>query len=408
MSSKTKLHLVYLALGIVFFLLFLMYRDTPLQRASSADRVSVILESLATKDEDARIEALSALRDMKLDAKEVLPVFIKAMGHKNERVRLGAIASFRFIGPEARKAVPALVKSLEDPSERMRISTLLALYHIGKDAKDAEQAHKRLMQKLELSELQAQAILDMPLKRLSSLERRKIDQEYKSVTTTIKQLESLLRSKVKMRNLIASELLTLKEQHGDRRRTLIVQTKKGKSAKVLTASDLTPDKEVWVTLTAKGNIARTSSARLPRMSGSSAPILILGAKTRDILYLYAENGQGSALPVHTIPETDDPRQGKQLSGITPFSSTTEIVAGVALPSDLLQGKEGQSYLSFITRKGVVKKTDVTLLPGPSARTFTAIKIAKGGKGGTATLMGVVSSIFRPTVIICNMGSTLDT
>jgi DNA gyrase subunit A len=120
------------------------------------------------------------------------------------------------------------------------------------------------------------------------------------------------------------------------------------------------------------------------MSGSSAPILVMGAKTRDTLYLFAKDGQGAVLPVHTIPETDDPRQGKQLSGLTPFPPTAEIVSGVALSSDLLQAKEAQAYLAFMTKSGIVKKTDVTLLPGPSARTFTGLKVAKGDELGWVT------------------------
>ncbi len=271
---------------------------------------------------------------------------------------------------------------------RSALANLDDVIEMIRSSKDAEQAQKRLMQRLKLSELQAQAILDMPLKRLSSLERRKIEQEYKAVTTTIKELETLLRSKVKMRNLIAKELSVLKEQYADRRRTLIVQTQKGKRTKVLTASDLTPDKEVWVTLTANGNIARTSSARLPRMSGSGAPILVIGTKTRDTLYLFTNNGQGVVLPVHTIPETDDPRQGKQLSGLTPFSASAEVVGGVSLAGELLRGKENQAFIAFITKSGIVKKTDVTLLPGPSAKTFVGIKIAKGDElGWVSTTQG---------------------
>jgi len=268
---------------------------------------------------------------------------------------------------------------------RTALGNLDEVIQMIRTAKDAEQAHKRLMQRLKLSELQAQAILDMPLKRLSSLERRKIDQEYKSVTGQIKELEALLRSKVKMRNLIAQELKDLREQYGDRRRTLIAQTVKGKRTKVLTASDLTPEKDIWVTLTAKGHLARTSSARLPRMSGSSAPILVIGAKTRDTLYLFAQNGKGAALPVHTIPETDDPRQGKQLSGLTPFSTTAEVVAGIAIAGELLRAKSDQAYLAFITRDGMVKKTDVTQLPGPSARTFNVVKIGAGDNLGWVTM-----------------------
>ncbi len=331
-----------------------LYRRTPMQST-----FSVIM--LALVDGEPRM----------LSLKQALRVFLD---HRLEVVRRRS--EFDLSRARERQHVLAGL--------RTALANLDEVIQLIRTAKDAEQAHKRLMQKLDLSETQAQAILDMPLKRLSNLERRKIDQEYKAVTTTIKELEALLRSKVKMRNLIARELQELKELYADRRRTLIVQAQKGRQTKVLTASDLTPDKDVWVTLTAKGNLARTSSARLPRLSGSTAPILVLGAKTRDTLYLFARDGRAAVLPVHTIPETDDPRQGRQLSGLTPFTPSTEVVAGVALSSASLQAKQGKTFLAFVTRAGMVKKIDVTLLPGPSARTFVAMKIAKEDELGWVT------------------------
>jgi DNA gyrase subunit A len=332
-----------------------LYRRTPMQST-----FSVIM--LALVDGEPRM----------LSLKQALRVFLD---HRLEIVRRRS--EFDLARAREREHILAGL--------RKALGNLDDVIQMIRTAKDAEQAHKRLMQRLKLSELQAQAILDMPLKRLSSLERRKIDQEYKAVTAQIKELETLLRSKVKMRNLIAEELRQIKDTYGDRRRTLIVQAEKGKRTKVLTASDLTPDKDVWVTLTAKGNLARTSSARLPRLSGTSAPILVVGAKTRDTIYLFAQDGHGVALPVHTIPETDDPKQGKQLSGLTPFSPSAEVVAGVAVAGGLLSADADQAYLAFITRDGMVKKTDITSLPGPSARTFEAIKIGKGDALGWVTM-----------------------
>ncbi len=331
-----------------------LYRRTPMQST-----FSVIM--LALVDGEPRM----------LSLKQALRVFLD---HRLEVVRRRS----EFDLARAREREHILI------GLRTALANLDDVIQMIRSAKDSEQAHKRLMQRLKLSEIQAQAILDMPLKRLSSLERRKIDKDYKDVAATIKQLESLLRSKLKMRTLIATELKELKDDFSDRRRTLIAQTEGSRRAKVLTASDLAPDKDVWITLTGDGNLARTTSARLPRMSGSSAPILILGANTRDTLYLFAKDGHGAALPVHTIPETDDPRQGKQLSGLTPFRPTTEIVSGVALATELQEAKENQAFIAFITTTGMVKKTDVTLLPGPSAKTFQAIKIGKGDELGWAT------------------------
>ena len=332
-----------------------LYRRTPMQST-----FSVIM--LALVDGEPRM----------LSLKYALRVFLD---HRMEIVRRRS--EFDLARAQEREHILAGL--------RTALGNLDEVIQMIRTSKDAEQAHKRLMQRLKLSELQAQAILDMPLKRLSSLERRKIDQEYKSVAGQIKELETLLRSKLKMRNLIALELKELREQYGDRRRTLIAQGIKGKRTKVLTASELTPEKDIWVTLTAKGHLARTSSARLPRMSGSSAPILVIGAKTRDTLYLFAQNGKGVALPVHTIPETDDPRQGKQLSGLSPFSATTEVVAGIAIAGELHRAQADHAYLVFITRDGMVKKTDVTQLPGPSARAFDVVKIGAGDNLGWVTM-----------------------
>jgi DNA gyrase subunit A len=264
---------------------------------------------------------------------------------------------------------------------KIAIDNLDEVIDLIRKAKDSEQAHQRLQKKFKLSEIQAQAILDMPLKRLSSLERRKIVQEHKDIQKRIKALESLLRSPKKMRTTISDELSELKDKYSDRRRTLIADESDLKKSAVLTASDLAPEKETWVVISEDGKVSRTSTMRIPALSGRNAPTIVVGANTRDVLYLFDKSGNSAAIPAHTIPETDEPSQGKQLSAISPFDASTELVSGISLPSQVSDWPEDQAYVVFVTRQAMVKKTDVRDFPGPSTRSFEAVRINKGDELG---------------------------
>jgi len=256
-------------------------------------------------------------------------------------------------------------------------------------ARDADQARERLMRRYRLTEIQANAILDMPLRRLASLERKKIEVEYKEKLALIKELESLLASDKKLRTTIAAEIGEIRTRYSDRRRTQIVQMTKGKRGQqVLTATDLaelTPVKDTWVVVTPEGLISRTPTGRLPRLSGKGAPGLLLGATGRDNLYLFDARGEAAAVPVHTLPECEDPAQGSPLVGLTPFPQGTEVVAGIALPPEKVGPRAPEGYLVLGTIGGTVKKTPLVWLPGASGRRFTAANVAEGDRLGWVRL-----------------------
>ena len=268
---------------------------------------------------------------------------------------------------------------------RIALKNLDDVIQMIRTSRDPDQASQRLQQRLKLSEIQTQAILNMPLRRLSNLERKRIDDEYKDIIGRIKILESLLRSPKKMRSLIAQELAEIKNNFSDRRRTMIAQTTQGKDTAVLAAADITPGKDTWVVVTPKGMIYRTPTARLPRLSGRGAPDVVIGANTHDLLYLFDAKGQASALLIHTLPESDDPGDAKQLSGATAFSGETTIIGGVALPAAKIGKDDGSGFLFLATRNGMVKKIELKALPGPSAKTFEAIRISSGDKLGWVEL-----------------------
>ncbi len=115
-----------------------------------------------------------------------------------------------------------------------------------------ETARANLVKNFDFSEIQAQAILDMQLRRLAALERKRLQDEYKEIKDRIKYLEDLLKHPEKILALIKEELLLLKEKYGDARRTQIVDRTKG----TLTTTDLLPDQQVWVTVAADGELRR--------------------------------------------------------------------------------------------------------------------------------------------------------
>ncbi len=267
---------------------------------------------------------------------------------------------------------------------RIALANLDEIIDIIRKSRDADQAHDRLKKRFKLTDIQSRAILDMPLRRLASLERKKIDIEYRQVTATIKALEGLLSSEKKLRAAVADEILAVKEKYGDRRRTLIASPSSSSKQTVLTATDLYPAKDCYVVLTREGVISRTTTARTPRLSGRTAPTLAIQANVKDHLYLFDQNGSAVATAVHTIPECDDPDKGSPLNAVTPFTAEARIKAGIALPaSGARKGKES-GFLCFTTRGGMIKKSEIDILPGPSANLFTAVKVSEGDQLGWVT------------------------
>ena len=174
-----------------------------------------------------------------------------------------------------------------------------------RSAPDVETARTKLMKRYKLTELQANAILDLQLRRLAALERKKIETEYKEVTALIKDLTDLLKSAKRMRGVVADELSRVKEAFGDRRRTQIVNLKGGaKGTKALTASDLLPEQKVWIGVTADGLVGRTHDDKPPRHSGTDAPRWLVRASTSDTIYFASKAGKAAAVAIHVIPEIE--------------------------------------------------------------------------------------------------------
>lgn len=324
-----------------------LYRRTPMQAT-----FSVIM--LALVDGEPRL----------LSLKQVLKVYLE---HRIDVVRRRS----QFELDRAKKRAHVL------EGLRIALQNLDDVINLIRNSRDVDQARERLIKRYKLSIVQADAILDMPLRRLSSLERKKLDQEYRGVSARIKELEALLKSEVKILNLITEEITQIKATYGDPRRTRIVRTKSnGRSIGApLTATDFASTKETWIVITPKNLISRTPTQRLPRISGRAAPKFVIGATARDTLYLFDKKGHATALAIHTLPEASVPDEGIPVASVSAFKGGTEITTGIAVPVDLSEEQMEGGYLTFATEKGMIKKTVLKEFPGPSAKTFLAVKVA---------------------------------
>ncbi|OGO34384.1 MAG: DNA gyrase subunit A [Chloroflexi bacterium RBG_16_54_18] len=269
---------------------------------------------------------------------------------------------------------------------RVALKNLDEVIDLIRKAPDADQARTRLMKRFKLSEIQAQAILDLQLRRLAALERKKIEEEYKEILGHIKVLEALLRSPKKMRQVVSEDLLAIKEMFNDRRRTHIVTLKAGQtSASLARSSGLVPEKEVWVSITADGLISRSLEDKIPRLSGKDAPFHLARVNTRDTIYLACEQGLCAAQPVHAIPESDDPSQGTLVTKIFPLKDEHRLVEVFSIPPrngiDIDRSSLEKLFVVTATRQGMIKKTAIVELPGPSANLFTLARVNEGDQLG---------------------------
>ncbi|MBG0784140.1 MAG: DNA gyrase subunit A [Anaerolineaceae bacterium] len=238
-----------------------------------------------------------------------------------------------------------------------------------------ETAKTNLMRKFNLDEIQAQAILDMPLRRLAGLERKKIEDEYKEVSKRIKELESLLRSPKKMREVVISELQEVKAKYADPRRTQIIQMDEGETAiDLLTTADVMPEEQVWVAISPDNRIGRTKEDKSFRQWGIGAPKLVIRTTTHQTIYVVNDIGEAAALDVHAVPVVDEPEKGALISALTPFEAEADLKFLFSTPTNL---DEDSGYFMSVSQLGMVKRSLLSDLPGPSAHLVTLAKVNDG-------------------------------
>ena len=238
-------------------------------------------------------------------------------------------------------------------------------------SRSTETAHRKLRQRFHLSDAQATAVLDTPLRRLAALERRKIDEEFKEKSSLIRELRALLKSPAKIRKVVRDELLEVKTRYADARRTQIVGTEPA----AVTSDDLVPDVPVWVALARDGLVARMADGgQVPRVPSrvKEPPLALASASTQDAVYLFAADGQAAAYPVHQLPEgVAWEGEGTHVADLTPLTRRQQCVSVLALPPS----RSGTLFLA--TSGGIVKRVALEDLPGVSAEAFQVIGLEEG-------------------------------
>ncbi len=256
---------------------------------------------------------------------------------------------------------------------RVALKNLDEVVALIRAAQDTDQARERLMKKFKLSVLQAQAILDMPLKRLASLERKKIEQEYKDLLDLIKELQSLLKSEAKRRQAVITELIEIKTKYGDRRKTQIVMLKQGKvAADLLTVKEITPVENVWIALTKEGRIAKMSDKNPPRLGGREAPVAVIKTDSHQNLYLVSKTGKCACVAVQSLGMVEEMESGAEIHRVTSFAEGDVPVAMFCISHE--QKKSETLSINTLSRQGMIKKSLVSELPGPSSDLFVLSKI----------------------------------
>jgi DNA gyrase subunit A len=179
--------------------------------------------------------------------------------------------------------------------------------------------------------------------------------------------------------VVAEELLKVKELYGDRRRTQIVNlSKNGTGAKTLTTRDLLPQQQVWIGVTEDGLVSRTHDDKQPKHSGNDAPRWLVKASTTDTVYFVAKSGRAAAVAAHIIPQAEKLSQGTLFYKVSPSSENDSLAAVFALPSRKSAFPE-ETCVITATKLGLIKKSLVSELPGPSSQTFVLVRVNEGDR-----------------------------
>jgi DNA gyrase subunit A len=268
---------------------------------------------------------------------------------------------------------------------RKAVEQLDLVIRIIRGAANADAAREELMRRLDLSEIQAKAILDMQLRRLAALERQKIIEEHEETLKLIEELKSILGSEAKLLGIIKEELGAIKEAYGDARRTEILT-----ETTDLTIEDLLADEEMVVTITRSGYIKRThvEAYRSQRRGGKGVTGMetkeedivedLFIASTHSYLLFFTNSGKVHWLKVHEIPEGGRAAKGKAMVNLLSLGEREHVATCVPVRAFNAGG-----YVFFVTRQGKVKKTELEAYSHPRAGGIQAVGLDEGDQLMTA-------------------------
>lgn len=250
-----------------------------------------------------------------------------------------------------------------------------------KKSRDVETAKNNLMRKFKLSEIQAKAILDMRLQRLTGLERKKIEDEYKETIKLIERLRGILESEQKRKQIIKDELLELKEKYSDERRTEIIY-----DYKEFSLEDIIAEEDVVVTISHQGFIKRFPVSGYRRQSRGGKGITGVSTKdddfiehmfiasTHQYILFFTDKGRCYWLKVHEVPEGGRTARGRSIVNLIEKEKDESITAFVAVKEFT-----DNQYLIMVTEQGTVKKTVLSAYGNVRRGGINAINLVEGDR-----------------------------
>jgi DNA gyrase subunit A len=279
------------------------------------------------------------------------------------------------------------------------LNNLDAVIETIRQSPDAETARTRLMERFELSEIQAQAILDMQLRRLAALERQKIEDEYTNVIQEIAYLEDLLANPRKILYLVKEDLAELRETYADARRTRITAD----LDETIEAEDLVPEEVVLISITRRGYVKRTPVKAYRAQARGGKGVSGMSVRDEDaVQHLFAANSLASLLffsnrgkvfqeKVYQLPDAQRQARGIPLANLLSLARGERITA--ALPVDDF---EAPGFLTMATRRGRIKRIALSEFVSVRRSGLVAIKLASRDELGWVKLTDGDSEVILVT------------
>ena len=281
---------------------------------------------------------------------------------------------------------------------RIALDHLDAVIQLIRRSRSVEEARVGLMEQFGMSEVQARAVLDLRLQRLTQLERQKIQDEYQETIQLIAKLQAILGNEALVREIIREELTALKEQYGDPRRTEILE-----ETAEISFEDMVADEEMVVTISHGGYIKRSPLTiyRSQRRGGKGMSGMatkeedyveyLFVATTHSYLLLFTNLGRVHWLKVHEIPQLGRAAKGKALVNFIQVQPGETVTAMIPI-----RQFEVDKYLVMATRHGVVKKTELSAYANPRAGGIIGLTLDEGDELIAVRLTGGRDEVFLAT------------
>jgi DNA gyrase subunit A len=250
-----------------------------------------------------------------------------------------------------------------------------------KKSRDTETAKNNLMRRFKLSEIQAKAILDMRLQRLTGLERKKIEDEYRDLIKLIENLKGILTSEERRYSIIKDELIAIRDKYGDERKTEIVY-----NYEEFSLEDIIAEEDVVVTISHNGFIKRFPVSGYRKQGRGGKGVTGAGTKDDDFIehmfiasthhyiMFFTDQGKCYWLKVHELPEGGRATRGRSIINLIEKDKDEKIAAFVAVKEF-----KDDSYLVMVTEKGTIKKTVLSAYGNVRKGGINAINITSGDK-----------------------------